>query len=148
MTTKGPIIAAEDSEDLELISAKLQDSVAKVGDLKYLPTARRFVAVVNRFQWENGKPGNLRVRSGLHFDGVLKVRSKNIKMGASGAILSLLAIRFTPSGAPASENPAGVIELVFSGGGVIALDVECIAAGLADLTGPWAARGRPSHEDQ
>ncbi len=147
MTTKGPIIAAEDSEDLELISAKLQDAVAKVGDLKYLPKARRFVAVVNRFQWENGKPGNLRIRSGLHFDGVLKVRSRNIKMGASGAILSLLAIRFTPAGAPDAENPAGVIELVFSGGGIIALDVECIAAGLADLTGAWAARGRPSHEE-
>ena len=147
MTTKGPIIAAEDSEDLELISAKLQDAVAKVGDLKYLPKARRFVAVVNRFQWENGKPGNLRVRSGLHFDGVLKVRAKNIKMGASGAILSLLAIRFTPVGAADAENPAGVIELLFSGGGIIALDVECISAGLADLTGSWAARGRPSHEE-
>ena len=145
MTTKGPIIAAQDSEDLDVISAKLQDAVAKVGDLKYLPKARRFVAVVNRFQWENGKKGDLRVRAGLHFDGVLKVRSKNIKSGAPGAILSLLAIRFTPAGV---EELAGQVELLFSGGGVIALDVECLDAGLADLTGPWAARGRPTHEDE
>jgi hypothetical protein len=144
MTTNGPILAAQDGEDLEVISARLQDAVAKVGELKYLPKKRRFVAVVNRFQWENGKPGNLRVRSGLHFDGVLSVKSKNIKLGAPGAILSLLAIKFTPAGA---EDPAGTVEMTFSGGGVIALEVECLDAALADLTGPWAARGRPEHED-
>jgi hypothetical protein len=148
MTTTGPILAAQDAEDLEVISARLQDAVAKVGDLKYLPTKRRFVAVFNRFQWENGKPGNLRIRSGLHFDGVLAVKSKNIKMGAPGAVLSLLAIRFTPVGDGASENPAGKVELTFSGGGVMLLEVECLEAALADLTGPWAARGRPSHEEE
>lgn len=145
MTTAGPIIAAEDADDLEVISAKLQDAVGKIGDFKYLPKARRFVAVLNRFQWEGGKHGDARVRSGLHFDNVLAVRAKNIKLGAPGAILSLLAIRFVPAGA---EDPSGVVELVFSGGGVIALDVECIDAGLADLTGPWAARGRPTHEGE
>ena len=144
MTTTGPILAAEDSEDLEVISAQLQDAVAKVGDFKYLPKARRFVAVFNRFQWENGKPGNLRVRSGLHFESVLSVKSKNIKMGAPGAVLSLLAIKFTPAG---EADPAGKVELTFSGGGAMLLDVECLDAQLADLPGPWAARGRPSHEE-
>ncbi|GAA0529790.1 hypothetical protein FHS83_002474 [Rhizomicrobium palustre] len=147
MTNTLLTLAAEDAEDLEILSARLQDAVGKVGDFKFLPKARRFVAVLNRFQWENGKKGDQRVRAGLHFDNVLNVRSKNIKMGAPGAILSLLAIRFTPGGAADSENPAGLVELVFSGGGVIALDVECISAGLADVSGPWAARGRPSHEE-
>lgn len=144
MTTTGPILAAQDAEDLEVISARLQDAVAKVGDLKYLPKKRRFVAVVNRFQWENGSKGNLRIRTGLHFDGVLAVKSKNIKLGAPGAVLSLLAIKFTPAGA---DDPSGKVELTFSGGGVIALEVECLDAALADLTGPWAARGRPNHAD-
>lgn len=146
MTTTGPILAAQDTEDLDIISARLQDAVAKVGDLKYLPKKRRFVAILNRFQWENGaKQGDLRIRSGLHFDGVLSVKSKNIKMGAPGAILSLLAIKFTPAGAPETENPGGMVELTFSGGGVMQLAVECLDAALADLTGPWAARGRPNH---
>jgi hypothetical protein len=142
--TTAPILAAQDAEDLEVISARLQDAVAKVGDLKYLPKARRFVAVVNRFQWENGEKTNTRVRSGLHFDGVLSVKSKNIKMGAPGAVLSLLAIKFTPAGA---EDPSGKVELTFSGGGAMLLEVECLDAALADLTGPWAARGRPTHEE-
>jgi hypothetical protein len=145
MTSKTPILAAEDKEDLEIISARLQDAVAKVGDLKYLPKKRRFVAVFNRFEWENGAKGNLRVRAGLHFDGVLAVKSKNIKLGAPGAVLSLLAVAFTPAG---EGDPAGKVELTFSGGGTIALEVECLDAALADLTGPWAARGRPSHEEE
>lgn len=145
MPTTALTLAAHDAEDLEIISARLQDAVAKVGDLKYLPKSRRFAAVFNRFVWENGKRGNLRVQSGLHFDAVLSVKAKNIKMGATGAILSLLAIRFTPSGE--SENPAGQVELVFSGGGVIVIAVECLDAGLADITAPWAARGRPGHEE-
>jgi hypothetical protein len=143
--TTALVLAAQDAEDLEVISARLQDAVAKVGDLKYLPKARRFVAVLNRFQWENGEKTNTRVRSGLHFDGVLSVKSKNIKMGAHGAVLSLLAIRFTPAG---DENPGGKVELTFSGGGAMMLEVECLDAALADLTGPWAARGRPTHEEE
>jgi len=144
MTSNNPILAARDGEDLEVISARLQDAVAKIGDLKYLPKKRRFVGVFNRFKWEDGKPGNMRVRSGLHFDGVLSVKSRNIKLGAPGAVLSLLAVRFTPDG---EGDPSGKVELTFSGGGAMVLQVECLDAALADLTGPWAARGRPNHAE-
>jgi len=138
-------LAAEDAADLEVISARLQDAVAKVKDLVYLPKRRRFAAVFNRFQWEAGaRQGDLRVQSGLHFDGVLSVKSSHIKRGAPDAVVSLLAIRFTPKGA---DDPAGVIELIFSGGGTLKLEVECIDAGLSDVSSVWAARGRPEHED-
>ena len=137
-------LAAEDAEDLELISARLQDAVTPLKELVYLPKKRRFAALFNRFKWEDRRKGaNLRVRSLLHFDDVLSVRSKNLKRGAPDAVVSLLAIRFTPSGA---DDPAGAIELVFAGGGTIRLDVECISAGLSDVGGEWAARGRPEHE--
>jgi len=83
------------------------------------------------------------VQSGLHFDGALSVKSHNIKRGAPDAVVSLLAIKFTPQGA---NDPAGAIELIFSGGGTLKLAVECIDAGLSDVSGAWAARGRPAHE--
>jgi hypothetical protein len=138
-------LAAEDAADLEVISARLQDSVAKVKDLVYLPRRRRFAALFNRFQWEAGvRSGDLRVQSGLHFDGVLSAKSHNIKRGAPDAVVSLLAIKFTPQSA---DDPAGTIELIFSGGGTLKLEVECIDAGLSDVSGAWAARGRPAHED-
>ena len=141
----GLTLAAEDAADLEVISARLQDAVAQLKDLVYLPKRRRFAAVFNRFRWEEDeKRGDQRVRSGLHFEGVLSVKSSMLKRGAPDAVVSLLAIRYTPKG---GEDPGGTVELTFAGGGALKLDVEMIDAGLTDLGGVWAARGRPAHEE-
>jgi hypothetical protein len=138
------VLAAADAEDLEVISARLQDAVARLGDLVYLAKQRRFAGLFNRFKWEKGEKVDVRVRSGLHFNGVLAARSRNIKQGAADAVVELLAIRFAPR--PGAE-PAGTVELVFAGGGAIVLDVECLDAALSDESGEWAARGRPVHEE-
>jgi hypothetical protein len=138
-------LAAEDAADLEIISARLQDAVAQMKDLVYLPKKRRFAALFNRFVWEaDNKKGDLRVRTGLHFEGVLSVKSHKLKRGAPDAVVSLLAIRFAPKG---GEDPGGTVELVFAGGGALRLEVEVLDAGLTDLAGPWAAMGRPEHEE-
>ncbi|MBS0273299.1 MAG: DUF2948 family protein [Proteobacteria bacterium] len=141
---KRETLAAEDAEDLQIISAKLQDAVSRVGDLVWLPKARRFAALFNRFKWENKrKSDNLRVRSGLYFNGVMSVKSHKIMRGDPDAVLSLLTIGFTPKG---TEDPGGTVELIFAGGGTIKLVVEAVDAGLSDISGEWAALGRPEHE--
>lgn len=145
MSAREPVLAAVDAEDLEVISARLQDAVARMGDLVYLAKKRRFAALFNRFRWESGKRENLRVRSGLHFDGVLSVKSRNLKRGAPDAVVSLLAVRFAPK---AADDPSGTVELVFAGGGAMMLEVECLDAGLADVSGDWAARRRPEHDSE
>lgn len=138
-------LAAEDAEDLEVISARLQDAVAALKEFVYLPKTRRFAALLNRFVWEDKRRGaDLRVRALLHFDSVLSVKSKGIKHGAPDAVVSLLAIRFAPKG---GADPAGTVELVFAGGGAMKLEVECLDAGLADVGNAWAARGRPDHDE-
>jgi len=146
MSAGSLVLAAEDAEDLEVISAHLQDAVARIKDIAYLPKKRRFAAVLNRFKWEKPEGGraggNVRIQSGLHFDSVLSVKSRNVKLGAPEAVVSLLAIRYEPPSGDGSHS----IELLFSGGGVIRLEVECIDAVLSDLSGEWAARGRPAHE--
>lgn len=134
-------LAAADGEDLEILSARLQDAAAKLKDFTWLPKKRRFAAVLNRLQWEDG--GKTRVRAGLHFDGVLKVQTSKVKLGAGEAVVSVLAVTFTPNG---GEDPGGVIEIVLAGGGAFRLTVECIDAELADLTSAWAARGTPDHD--
>jgi hypothetical protein len=143
-------LAAQDAEDLAVISARLQDAVARVGDLVFLPKQRRFAGLFNRFKWETaelrkGKGDNLRIRAGLHFDGVLSVKSHRVMRGDPDAVVSLLAIAFTPKG---GEDPGGTIDLQLSGGGNIRLDVECIDAGVSDVSGEWAALGRPQHPDK
>ena len=134
-------LAAADAEDLEVMSARLQDAAGKLKNFTWLPRKRRFAAVLNRLQWEEG--GKTRIRAGLHFDGVLKVQSHRVKLGAGEAVVSLLAVTFKPN---TGEDPGGVIEIVLAGGGAIRLTVECIDAELADMTGPWAALSTPDHE--
>lgn len=148
----GPVkLTAADPEDLEMLSARVQDATAKLKDIAWLPRGRRFAILLNRYRWEEGGKGpqkndkGSRVRSGLHFDSVLKVESQNVKQGLGEAVVSLLAIKFTPTMA---DDPSGVIELQLAGGGTFRLTVECIDAGLSDLTGPWAARARPDHESE
>ena len=136
-------LAAADAEDLEMLSARLQDAVGKLKDFAWLPKQRRFAALVNRFRWEDAKGPGTRVQAVLRFDGVSKVQSVNVKHGAPDAVVSLLAINFIPSG---EGDPAGTIELALAGGGTIRLTVECIDAELADQTAPWAARAKPDHE--
>jgi hypothetical protein len=137
-------LAAQDAEDLEIISARLQDAIARVKDLVWLPKAHRFAALFNRFKWEDTeKKGDaLRIRTGLLFENVLSAKSHNIRYGDPEAVLSLLAIRFESAGA---EDQGGIVELVFSGGGALRLQVECIEASLSDVSGEWAARGTPAH---
>ena len=144
MTTQKLVLAAADAEDLQAISARLQDAVAQVKDLIWLPKSRRFAALFNRFKWESAEAhGGTRVRAGLHIDGVFSAKATKLRAGNPDAVASLLAIRFRPNG---GEDPGGTIELVFSGGGLLRLEVECIDAELADLSGEWTARGRPVHE--
>ena len=61
-------LAAADAEDLEMLSARLQDAVGKLKDFVWLPKQRRFAAMVNRFRWEEAKGPGTRVRAVLRFD--------------------------------------------------------------------------------
>ena len=47
-------LRAEDTEDLAVISACLQDALVAVRDLAYAPEEHSFLFVANRFRWENG----------------------------------------------------------------------------------------------
>ncbi|MGH2342811.1 DUF2948 family protein [Segnochrobactraceae bacterium EtOH-i3] len=136
-------LAALDAEDLAILSAFVQDAVAKVGDLSWRPAEQRFVAVLNRFAWEKavatGKDDE-RHRAVLHFSRVTSARCCGIDPRRRDAVLDLLAITFEET-----NPPGGTVTLTFAGGGVIRLEIECIEAGLSDLGAAWAARGRPDH---
>ena len=137
-------LAAVEPADLELISAALQDSVAKVKDLTFLKGKRRFTAQLNRYRWEAADAGDRgqRVRAVLSVEGVLSVQARAVRRDAAEAVAAVLALRFEP----AAEPPGGVIVLELAGGGALRLEVECVDALLADISEPWTARARPNHE--
>ena len=108
-------LRAEDTEDLAVISACLQDALVAVRDLAYAPEERSFLFVANRFRWENGlrpAPGEApcqRVLCGVAFSEVAAVSYSGFRRSDDGRILSLLAVR--------PED--GLVHLEFSGGAAI-----------------------------
>ncbi|HZZ36645.1 MAG TPA: DUF2948 family protein [Caulobacteraceae bacterium] len=140
MAATAPLqLLAEDQEDLAVISAALQDAVAKVGDVVFEARARRLTIAFNRFRWEADK--RQRVRSALQLGGVLKVEARKIRRDRRDAVLELLAIGFEPG-----DAPGGVLTLSFAGGGDLRAQVECVDAVLADLSEPWPTSRAPAHE--
>lgn len=137
-------LAALDEDDLKVISACLQDSVVRVGDIEFLATEHRFLMAVNRFAWE--KPGRWprrryeRHRAILHFDQVHSVARNGIDQSRPDDTLVLLAAIFTPT-----DEPAGTVDLHFSGGATLRLEVDCIEARLTDLGSAWETRHKPVH---
>ena len=138
-------LLALDEEDLKIVSAHVQDAVMKVGDLNFIAASKQFVVPMHRFAWEKEatehRPQPERRNSVLHFDRVLSAKLSGISRGVPDDVLSLLAVTYA-----VTDAPAGTVDLVFSGGGAIRLDVECIEARLVDLGGAWGASSRPAHE--
>jgi hypothetical protein len=132
-------LLAQDAQDLAVLSAALQDAVAKVGDIAFEARARRLTIAFNRFRWEAG--ARQRVRSALQLGGVLKVEARKIRRDRRDAVLELLAIGFEPT-----EPPGGVLTLSFAGGGDLRATVECVDAVLADISQPWPTPRAPAHE--
>ncbi|MFT0892902.1 DUF2948 family protein [Pseudochelatococcus sp. G4_1912] len=133
-------LLALDGQDLDVISAHLQDAVVRRGDLRYLPTERRFALALQRFDWEREEgSGHQRRLTALHFEQVLAVRHRKLNEH-SDALHTLLAVYFVDN-----EKPSGVVVLEFSDGAAIQLDVECVEAQMKDLGPVWEVETRPVH---
>lgn len=132
-----------DEEDLEIVSAHLQDAVVKVADVLWRPQEKRLVVALNRFDWEGAqtaKPDYRRRRSALRFERVLSCKCKSVNPAGKDAVLNLLAVEYAET-----DSPAGVVTLIFSGGGALRLEVECLEAELADLGPTWTTGCCPAH---
>ena len=133
-------LTAADTDDLAIISAQMQDAVLKRADLRFDQKRRRFALVANRFAWD-ALPEKQRRRAGLHFDDVENVQSTGLALLPAGAVLSLLALTFTPT-----HDLGGTITLNFSSSIYVRLTVSCINATLADLGGTWGTASTPAHK--
>jgi hypothetical protein len=136
-------LVAFDRDDIEVVSAHLQDSLIKVADVHWRPAENRLVLAVNRFDWESAigpEPQYRRRFAALRFDRVLACKCRKVEPHDRDTVLNLLAVEFAETNAP-----AGVVTLVFSGGAALRLEVECLEVELADLGPVWTASKCPDH---
>ena len=137
--------AAFDGEDLEVVSAHLQDAVVKTSEVLWRPQEHRLVIALNRFDWEGAQslePQYRRRRAALRFERVNSCKCRDLHPQQTDAVLNLLSVDFRET-----DAPAGIVTLTFSGGSALRLEVECLEAELADLGPTWAAAACPAHSD-
>ncbi len=118
----------------------MQDSLIRVADISFNAKRKQFALIANRFAWD-AQPATERRRSGLHFEHVQKVQRKGFDQSQRDTILSLLSISFT-----AVDQPSGTVEMIFSAGHSIKLDVEYLDCALKDLGPAWSSDRAPSHD--
>ena len=138
-------LVALDRDDIEVVSAHVQDALVRVADIFWQPREHRFVMAVNRFDWMTAVDSRpdadyRRCRTALRFERVTGCKCRNLDQTDKATLLNLLAVEFAEN-----DAPAGAVSLIFSGGGVIRLDVECLEAELADLGEVAVAALCPDH---
>jgi hypothetical protein len=149
-------LIALDKDDIEVVSAHVQDARVRVGEILWQPRDHRFIMPVNRFDWmaavdtrsetnksENkpeNRPDYRRCRTALRFERVLACKYRGLDQANKNGELNLLAVEFSEH-----DSPAGAVILTFSGGGIIRLDVECLEAELADLGEAFTTELCPDH---
>lgn len=137
---------ALDKDDLDVVSTHLQDAEVKVADILWRPQEKRLVIGLDRFDWVAAtacSPEYLRRRSALRFERVLSCKCKSVNPASKAELLSLLAVEFEPT-----DAPAGAVTLTFAGGRVLRVEVECLEAELVDLGPARTCSARPVHIDQ
>ncbi|MEC7212463.1 MAG: DUF2948 family protein [Pseudomonadota bacterium] len=144
MEVKNLKLMARTEEDMKVVSAHLQDSIANVADIANLEKNRIFLMQLNRFMWEDVEKGilrkNKRIRTVLKFDNVIKVHSKNINQLKKDKFLDFLTIE-------TNKMPDNNYEMkiVFAGDSIIKVISEVIEVTLDDQGEAWDTKNMPKH---
>jgi hypothetical protein len=145
MPTYTPLrMMAEDTDDLQVIAACLQDALVPLSGMDYDKAGEHFHLVANRFCWEcdpevlNGNSYYTRVATGLAFHHVKEVHKKDLYLQNREELVNLLTIH---------KEDQDYIHLVFSGGSEIKLKVEKLCCHLKDVDEPYSTLHKPTHHN-
>ena len=145
MEPKNLKLIAKTKEDLRVVSAHLQDSIASIVDIANLKKNKIFLMQLNRFMWEDVEKGvfrkNKRIRTILKFENVLNVLSKNIDQRKKDKFLDFLAIETNITPDNNSE-----MKIIFAGDSIIRILSEVIEVTLDDQGEAWDTKNKPKHK--
>tara|TARA_B100000123_G_scaffold252302_1_gene212531 strand:- start:152 stop:595 length:444 start_codon:yes stop_codon:yes gene_type:complete len=145
MDVKNLKLIARTEEDLRVVSAHLQDSIANISDIASLQKNKIFLMQLNRFMWEDVEKGvfrkNKRIRTILKFENVIKVISKNINQSKKDKFLDFLTIETIKM--PDNNYE---MKIVFAGDLIIKVVSEVIEVTLDDQGKSWNTKNIPKHK--
>ena len=145
MKPKNLKLIARTEEDLRVVSAHLQDSIASIANIASLKKNKIFLMQLSRFMWEDVEKGvfrkNKRIRTILKFENVLTVDSRNINQLKKDQFLDFLAIetKITP------DNNYEM-KIIFAGDSIIRVISEVIEVTLDDQGEAWDTKNKPKHK--
>ena len=146
MRVKNLKLIARTEEDLRVVSAHLQDSIANISDIASLEKNKIFLMQLNRFMWEDVEKGvfrkNKRIRTVLKFENVIKVLSKNINQSKKDKFLDFLTIETIKM--PDNNYE---MKIVFAGDAIIRVISEVIEVTLDDQGDAWDTKNMPKHRE-
>lgn len=128
-------LRAGDAENLQIISAVLQDSLVPVCDMIFQAEAQSFVLVAQRLRRERGGDTD-RICCALTINGVTGVQTQGIDLRSADRILDLLALLVE----------GNTLSLIFAGGAKIRLDLATWAVLVEDFGEAWPALCSPCHD--
>jgi hypothetical protein len=145
MEVKNLKLIARTEEDLRVVSAHLQDSIASVAYIANLKKNKIFLMQLNRFMWEDVEKGvfrkNKRIRTILKFENVLNVLSKNIRQKKKNEFLDFLAIETIKM--PDNNYE---MKIIFAGDSIIRVVCEVVEVTLDDQGEAWDTKNKPKHK--
>jgi len=145
MKVKNLKLIAKTEEDLRVVSAYLQDSIASISDIANLKQNKIFLMQLNRFMWEDVEKGvfrkNKRIRAILKFENVLEVYSKNINQFKKDKFLDFLAIETS-----SMPDKNYFMKIIFAGDSIIKIISEVIEVTLDDQGEAWDTKNKPKHK--
>ncbi|MDD3182917.1 MAG: DUF2948 family protein [Alphaproteobacteria bacterium] len=145
-------LLAQDAQDIQVMSAVLQDAIAPVIDMTFRASEKTFVMVVQRFCWDCAQDGQgqetlpasedepalrvfERINCAVDVEGVEAVHVMGIDLHNTATLLDLLTISL--------EEDA--LLLIFAGGGKIRVQLKNWRVRLLDFGESWPTTHCPRH---
>jgi hypothetical protein len=133
-------LRAIDIQDLAVVSAFLQDSIANVSEMAYLPEQRLFVLAVCRFRWERAistSPEQIfeRVSCAITINDVDTPKYRGFSLKDRHRTMPLLAITFDDA----------EVTLTFGGEAAVRLPVTGLDLRVEDFGKCWPTKTKPEH---
>lgn len=129
-------LKAKDAEDVQVISALLQDSIAPVCDMLFDAEEKNFIMVLHRLKRE----GDVRERvcCAVNIHGVAAAQLQGINLGQQSRMLDLLTVM--------TDETAMIF--IFAGDAKIRLQLQDWSMIIEDFGEAWPAQCNPCHDSE